>query len=141
PSAALPATLSTRTPRLPIGPHSQLVPARIAEVESAAAGERVGRSDDLPARALDLRLDVFQTGGVDHHEWIGGPDGRVLREAAAQAAILEARVVGPVILEPPAEHLLIELPGPADVGRPELDVVNLPVMLALRHRAPFGTRV
>src|SRR2546422_8576054 len=39
------------------------------------------------SRLRDLGFDVFQPGGVDHHERIGGPDGRVLREAAAQAAI------------------------------------------------------
>jgi len=105
-------------------------------VEPAAARERVGRADDLPTRLLELCLDVFQTGGVDHHERIGGPDGRVLREAAAQAAVLEARVVGSVILEPPAEDLLIELLGPADVRRAELDIVDLPVVIGLRHCNP-----
>src|SRR6266700_1845080 len=106
-------------------------------MEAAATGERVGLSDDLPARLLDLRLDVFQTGGVDDHERIGGPDGRVLGEATAQAAILKAGVVRSVVLELPAEDLLIELLGPADIGRAELDVVDLPVMIVLVHRAPL----
>src|SRR3989442_534370 len=119
------------TARLPIRPHGQLVPARIAEMEPAAAGERVSVSDDLPARLRDLGFDVFQPGGVDHHERIGGPDGRVLREAAAQAAILKAGIVRSVILERPAEDLLIELLGPADIGCAELDIIDLPVVVAL----------
>src|SRR5437867_11083723 len=104
-------------------------------MKPAAARERVGLSDDLPARLLDLRFDRLELSGVDHHQRISGPDGRVLCEAAAQAAILEARVVRSVILEPPAEGLLIEFLGPAQIGRAELDVVDPPVLIALRHRA------
>jgi hypothetical protein len=81
-------------------------------VEPAAARERVCRSDDLPACLFDLRFDRVELDGVDHYQRIGGRDGRVLREAAAQPAILETRVVGSKILEPPAEDLLMELLGP-----------------------------
>src|SRR5439155_606906 len=55
---------------------------------------------------------------------------------AALAAVLEARVVGSVILEPPPEDLLIELLGPGDVRRAELDIVDLPVVIGLRHCDP-----
>src|SRR5437773_1042012 len=123
---------------LPVRPHGQLVPARIAEMKPAAARERVRLSDDLPARLLDLRFDRLELSGVDHHQRISGPDGRVLCEAAAQAAILEARVVRSVILKLPAEDLLVELLGPAHVGRAEFDVIDPPVMIGLRHRASFS---
>jgi hypothetical protein len=119
-----------------VRPHGQLVPAWIAEVEAAAARERVGFSDDFPARLLDLRFDRFELDGVDYDERIRGPDRRVLRETTAEAAIFEARVVGSVVCEPPAEDLLIKFPGPAHVGRAELDVVDPLVLIALRHRAP-----
>src|SRR5882762_2181286 len=102
-------------------------------MEPPAARECVGLADDLPACLCDLRFDRVELDRVHHDEWIGRPHGRVLREAAAQAPILEARVVGSVILESPAEHLLIEFPGPAHIGRTELDVVDPPVLVALRH--------
>src|SRR5467141_1259645 len=102
-------------------------------MEPPAARECVGLADDLPACLRDLRFDRVELDSVHHDEWIGRPHGRVLREAAAQAPILEARVVGSVILESPAEHLLIEFPGPAHIGRTELDVVDPPVLVALRH--------
>src|SRR5207237_4362133 len=63
-------------------------------------------------------------------------DRGVLREPAAQPTIPEARVVRSVILELPAEHLLIELLGPADIAGAELDVVDLAVMVARRHSSP-----
>src|SRR5881396_1603513 len=107
-------------------------------MKPAAARERVRLSDDLPARLLDLRFDRLELSGVDHHQRISGPDGRVLCEAPAQAAILEARVVRSVILKLPAEDLLVELLGPAHVGRAEFDVIDPPVMIGLRHRASFS---
>src|SRR5689334_10057695 len=120
---------------LPVRPYGQLVPAGITEMEPAASRERVGLADDLPARLRDLRFDRFELDRVDHDQWIRGPNGRVLREPATQTAILEARVVRSVVLELPAEDLLIELLGPAHVGRAELDVIDPPVVIALRHQA------
>src|SRR3989442_8801466 len=89
---------------LPVRPHGQLVPARVAEVEPTAARERVGLADDLPTRLHELRFDLFQTGGVDHHERIAGPGGPGLAEAAAQTSALGAAVVRSAILEPPTRN-------------------------------------
>src|SRR3989442_14889781 len=105
-------------------------------MESAAARKRVGLPYDLPTGLLDLSFDRFELGGVDHHQRIGGPDRGVLREPAAQAAGLEARVARPGVLEPPAGDLLIELFRAAEVGRAELGVVDPPGVARLRHAAP-----
>src|SRR5205807_8711905 len=93
---------------------------------------------DLAPGLLDLRFDRFQLAGVDHYQWIGRADGCVLREPAAQPTITEARVVRSVVLELPAEDLLIELLGPADIRRAELEVIHLAVMVARRHSASVG---
>src|SRR3989440_11630745 len=125
---------------LTVRPYGQLVAARIAEVKAAATRERIRPAHDRAAGLLDLRLGRFQRGGVNHHQRIGGPDRRVLREPPAQATVLEGRVVRSVILELPAEHRFVEPPGAADVGRAELDVVDLPIMVARRHSASVGSR-
>src|SRR6266849_6842641 len=89
-----------------------------------------------PPRLFDLRFERFELDRVDDDQWIGGSNGRVLREPATHAAVLEARVIRSVVLELPAEDQPIELLGPAHVGRAELDVIDPPVMIALRHQAP-----
>src|SRR2546425_1048370 len=105
-------------------------------MESAAARKRVVRPYVFPPALFDFPFARFEWGGVDPHQGLGGPAGGFLRDPAAQAAVLEARVARPVVLEPPAEDLLIELFRAADVGRAELDVVDPPVVIRLRHRAP-----
>src|SRR2546428_3971124 len=102
-------------------------------MESAAARKRVGLPYDLPTGLLDLSFDRFELGGVDHHQRIGGPDRGVPREPAAQAAVLEARVARPVVLQPPAEDLLIELFPAAGGGRAAPDVGDPPGASRLRH--------
>src|SRR5256886_13774638 len=125
---------------LTVRPYGELVAAGIAEVKAAAARERVRPAHDRAAGLRDLRLGRFQRGGVNHHQRIGGPDRRLLREPAAQATVPEGRVVRSVILELPAEHRFIELLGAGGVGRAELDVVDLPVMLARRHSVSMRVR-
>src|SRR5207245_862628 len=144
-----PAVRRGRTPRsarrplpLPVRPHGQLVAARVGEVEPAAARKGKRGLYDLPARLLDLRFDVFQSGGVDHDERATGSHRRRFREPAAQASVLEARVVRPVVFEPPVEDVLIELLDQAEVGRTKLDIIDLPVMIGLHRPASFvGSRV
>ena len=91
----------------------------------------------FPPACLTLRFDVFQSGGVDHDERATGSHRRRFREPAAQASVLEARVVRPVVFEPPVEDVLVELLDPAEVGRTKLDIIDLPVVIGLRHPASF----
>src|SRR5207244_8372341 len=51
---------SIRVSALSVRPHGQLVPAGIAEMESAAARKRVGLPYDLPTGLLDLSFDRFE---------------------------------------------------------------------------------
>src|SRR5256886_7469070 len=92
----------------------------------------------MPPGLLYFWSESSQRSGVLHHRGIGGGSGRVFGTAAAQPAITEARVVRSVVLELPAEDLLIELLGPTDIRRAELDVVHLAVMVARRHSASVG---
>src|SRR5439155_19416506 len=108
-------------------------------METAPPGKRVRLADDFAARLLDLPLGLLQVGGVDHHERVGRSDGRVLREPAAQPAILEARVVGAVVLELPAKDPLVELLRAREIRRAELDVVDPPVLISLGHLSSLSS--
>src|SRR5579883_2510739 len=104
-----------------LAPDGELVPARIGEVESAAAGEREDRFDDSAAGLAHPGFGGGEVDGVDDDQCTL-PDRRVRAEPAREAPILEAGVVGPVVRELPTERVGVEPLGRGDVGGGHLDV-------------------
>src|SRR5205807_8218100 len=99
-------------------------------MKAPAARELERRLDDLATGLRDFGEDIFESVGVQHHEGTTGNHLGALLEPARDAAVLEAGVIGSVVLELPAERRLIELFGAGDVCRAEFDVVDLPVVLS-----------
>ena len=75
-----------------IGPHRQLVAARIHEVEATPAGKLERLANDPPAALADTRFDVLEIGRVDHDQRAPGRYLRRGAEATGQPAVREARV-------------------------------------------------
>src|SRR5438105_8507599 len=98
-------------------------------MEAAAAGEGEGRLDAGAAGLAHAPLGVVDVDREEDDEHATARDGAARREATREAAVLEARVVGAVVGELPAERLLVESFRRLNVGRRELDVVDAAVVL------------
>src|SRR5260370_213620 len=132
------ARAANRRIRSVVRPDGEFVAARVAEVEPAAAGEGERLPHDAAPRLLHLRFELFQVAAVDDDQWPSRPRRLAAREAPRESAALKARVIGPVVFEPPAEHCGIELFRTGDVGRGEFHVVNLAIVIGLRHGSACG---
>ena len=94
-------------------------------MESSPAGERKNLLNNLPARGLDLFLDSVQIARIDHQQHARAGCRCFGCKAAAQTAVVKAGVAGSVIFELPAENCLVETLRRPDIGRGQLDVVDL----------------
>src|SRR5229473_1698707 len=127
------ARAANRRIRSVVRPDGEFVAARVAEVEAAAAGEGERLPHDAAPRLLHIRFELLQVAAVDDDQRPSRPRRLAAREAPRESAVLKARVIGPVVFEPPAEHCGIELFRTGDVGRGEFHVVNLAIAIGLRH--------
>src|SRR5262245_43349232 len=96
-------------------------------MEAATARERENLLRYRSAGRTYLSLGGFQVLGVDHDK-SSSRHRCVCGESTAQAAVMEAGVIGTVIREAPAENFGIEAFRGGDVGRGELDVVDTVVV-------------
>src|SRR5258708_38739212 len=119
------AGVANRRVRSVVRPDGELVAARVAEVEAAAAGKGERLPHDAAPRLPHLRLEGLQVAAVDDNQRSSRPHRLVAREPPRESAVLKARVVGPVVLEPPAEHRGVEPFRAGNVDRGEFHVVDL----------------
>src|SRR3546814_3515500 len=97
-------------------------------METPATRKGEYRLDDLPARGQHLRQRAFEILAVEDNErapLVDARGGFGPEETTIQALSRESRVVGPVILERPAEGLFEEALRGVDIPRGILDVVDL----------------
>ena len=103
-------------------------------MEAPSAGELERFAHNCSAR-LDYRLlRLLKINSINYDKRSAGRVGIFFAQAAFESAIGEARVVGAVVSELPAERLLVELLACLDIRGGEFDVVDPQiVLLLLRH--------
>src|SRR5260370_4433583 len=102
------ARAANRRIRSVVRPDGEFVAARVAEVEAAAAGEGERLPHDAAPRLLHLRFELLQVAAVDDDHRPSRPRPPAAREAPPASAPLNARLIGPVGFEPPADHCRLE---------------------------------
>src|ERR1039457_3947959 len=80
-----------------------------------------------------LCLGALQVVGVNHNQRTAGMHLRGGPESAGEAAIHKAGVHGPIVLEGPAEDVVVEAFRRGDVGGWEFDVVDAAVVGGVAH--------
>ena len=127
-------TAFTDVGALLVRPDGELVAVGIAEVESPASGECEDLLGDLTFRLAYLRFLFLQHGVVEHDQRASSAT-RALHESTVEPAVVETRVVRPVIGVGPSEDVTVELLRRLDVGDRDFDVVD-PIRhsLFLAHR-------
>src|SRR5260370_5878303 len=95
---------ANRRVRSVVRPDGELVAARVAEVEAAAAGKGERLPHDAAPRLPHRRLKGLQAAAVDDNQRSSRPPRLVAREPPPESAVLKSRVVRPPVFEPPAGH-------------------------------------
>src|SRR5580698_6683869 len=93
-------------------------------MEAFTAREFEGGFNDIAVGGLDFVLDRGEVLGVNYDQRPERTDLRFLGESTGDAAVAEARVVGAVVREGPAEDVLVETLHGRQVGCGKFDVIN-----------------
>lgn len=110
-----------------VGPHSELIAARVGEMEAASAGEIEWFHGHGSARIAYRGDGGFQVVGIQQHQrptggnGAGGESTRFTRSAVEAA---DSGVHRAVVVELPAECGGVEALGRCEVGDGEFDVVD-----------------
>src|SRR5688572_28125835 len=108
-----------------LGPNAELVTARIGEVESPAAGERVRLAEDLAAGRAHGRDALLEVLRVENHERaLRSKVIRLVDAADLPRPALDTGVLGTVVVELPPESGPIETLRCSQIADRELDVID-----------------
>ena len=102
-------------------------------MEPPTAGKAEDRANDFTAGLYDPPLHGLEVGRVDDHQRATGAHLLCSLKAAAQPPIGKAGVIGPVVLEGPAEGGAVEPLGVRHALDGELDVVDAAIVLGVCH--------
>jgi len=110
-------------------PYSKLISTRVGKVKTPTAGEIERRFRYFPAVANDSIFRFFQFGRIDHHEHAAAGDRWRLREPSADPAILETRVVGPVVGKLPTKNGRVKIPYRCNIDGGKLYIIDAKIVV------------